>query len=325
MLLLSQFTVFNRGIKMSKKSRVTFNKLPSEISSDSEEDNPGPNTQAILEEVCPPSPAMEVSNISTTLLETVELLWEPKNGCKLLIAALNALRQDSVKKRNLIMKRFWENCSREVLAVMKNLKKLAIKYENCSWTDFERGFLEEKSSMTYMSEEKETSVIETFIEQWEQSTKEQSSLLRNMDLTTTSSMTAPTPPAPADVLELKPSETSAGSYIDELFGPSTSRSNTGSISWSISRQTPDGSCTWKLPVKSGLHVVKLEVYPFEEVKDMDRKNWWKKASTRMLFTTSSTQDVKEVLVQKTVQQVAKEVLQSPESKKEVRATNFWSS
>lgn len=322
-LLFSSTAMFN----MNKRSKVTFANLQKEDDSNSEcEEAQEICTQGIMEEMKIVKNVEILDSVSLTpMIQTIELMWDQMIGCKLLMSVLMSLRTQSMKKKIVQEKRLWENASQAVLDVMKQLKKNGIKYDKCYWKDFESAYQGVESSMTYLQIPITEDQTNDFISAWEVHLREPSSSSVSMDVTGTSSMTARIPAAPVDVLESKQSEILDEDTIEELFEPSTSVSNTGSICWNISKTMNEGLSIWKLPVKRALNVIKLEIYPYNEVKNMDKKNWWKKSKMRTLFTTSSHTDVKEQLIRQVLRQVAKDLKEDPNATNEVKATNFWTS
>lgn len=70
-----------------------------------------------------------------------------------------------------------------------------------------------------------------------------------------------------------------------LLGRTTSLSNIGQTCSSITIREDGRFSTWKLPVRSGLQMVKLELYPFAEIESKDKKDWWRVATHRANYTT----------------------------------------
>lgn len=116
-----------------------------------------------------------------------------------------------------------------------------------------------------------------------------------MRTTTMSSTTAPTVSLIADAPLLENCEETKN-ILEELFGPGTSGSNTGSISSTISLRTAEKLYTLKSPGESGDIVVKMEIYPFHKVVHMDVKDWWKAAELRAKVALSSNSAVAKLVM-----------------------------
>lgn len=90
----------------------------------------------------------------------------------------------------------------------------------------------------------------------------------------------------------------------------------GSISQSISRRKDDISYNWTLPGELGYQVVKFDIYNFNKISKMDKKNWWKEAEIRSTFLTSSPLDRKAIMVQKLMKEVIQGIQKIPNLQKE---------
>ena len=63
-----------------------------------------------------------------------------------------------------------------------------------------------------------------------------------------------------------------------------------------------------------------DVYPFNSVRNMDKKNWWKEATHRTILVTSSNVDQIHNLAQKIIELGLKRVSANPNCEKNQRET-----
>lgn len=146
--------------------------------------------------------------------------------------------------------------------------------------------------------------------------------------TSTSSMIAPIQTPVADVDSSNTSRgvhTSGDGILDELFPRTSSDSSTGSISQSISKRDGDIFATWSTPGECGYRVVKLDIYNFSKISGVPKERWWKEATYRSTFLTSSPVDPKEQLITKLLQTAAQDLKKVPGIRKEekvIKSSSF---
>ncbi|KAG7304848.1 hypothetical protein JYU34_010239 [Plutella xylostella] len=83
--------------------------------------------------------------------------------------------------------------------------------------------------------------------------------------------------------------------------------------------------TLKSPGETGHNVMKLEVYPYAKISNLERKHWWKHATSKMIFMTSSPVDPLEMAVNKVVHMVTKQVTSIPNVVKDQKEISSWNS
>lgn len=106
-----------------------------------------------------------------------------------------------------------------------------------------------------------------------------------------------------------------------------SRQSSLNYEWTISqyicRNTQDTSVTLKSVGESGYKVVKLEIDPFNQVCNLPKEQWWKKASVRSLFLTSSNVNLTKMILEKTIVEVAKKLKKINAKKETKRISSYY--
>lgn len=321
---------------MSKRKSVTFENVKPKllvIESDQENTSPrdsegevGPETQKICDDL-----QFEAENQSkeeslpenqeelneNSLMIHLEMIWIPTTLI-ILSKLFEMCLQESTQMYNLTCKRFftktttiWKKAFPKIIHKNKHL------FKNCSWEAFSQRLRDVALYTTLCQLELTEDIAILFKKCHEQIIKDPSSSSAITKTTCKLATTARGTVTALDVPELSILEEEP-SAIDELFGPTSSQQNTGSISQNISKMHQGQLSSWKSPGERWLTVVKLDTYQFSKGVNMDRKNWWKHATIRSCFLISSPADPKHIMVERLMNQAARDLKKIPEIKKETK-------
>lgn len=229
-----------------------------------------------------------------TFQSFLEIIWDDEKTMVtlkqfLVQAGKKALsdRMYSFKKKIYAFQKVAEKAS-EILAA-KNLSP------KCSLARFKRLFQGEEYYTIYTRETLTELEMDCLVDVWESHIQEQCSSSVATETTTTSSTIVATAQAPVDAQGCKRSKTEITYDSDEdLFAPTNLQFNTGGISQSIAKRVNGQWITFTSPGERGLNIVKVDVIPFAEAVTMEKSCWWKIATTRLLFITSSIADKKQM-------------------------------
>lgn len=253
------------------------------------------------------------------LISQVELIWTTSILMKVLLIFKLAVKK-SMKLRDLQSKRLFSTAMtlwNQMLDVAMRSRELKTRLKKCSWTDFESAIQGEKSYTMFCSLNLTKKMMDIFIACAEKATKEQSSLSPHMETTTTASTTA-TMAAPIADVPYQPNCEEEKDVIEDLLGLSSLPQSTGLISQSICLAKGEESITLKSPGEPGWQVIKMELYPFNEVCQLDKNQWWRHALKRSTFLISSNADPKHILVNKIFNQATKDILKIPGADKKIK-------
>ncbi|CAH0395165.1 unnamed protein product [Bemisia tabaci] len=198
-------------------------------------------------------------------------------------SATPAKKPGTQQKDLLKIMRAWE-------LKMKNLKKQGKPLRACGWQDLEQLMEKEPFSTTFTRIVLEEPVKTYVCDSWLGLERE---LISSPATETTSTYVtrATTSTQHADATSRRSSGADLeGGWLDQALAHETSVSKDGVISQYICHQDRGTSLRLTTPGEIGYEVVKIEVYPFSEVVNEDRMNWWRSARTRALIHFNSPLD-----------------------------------
>lgn len=131
-----------------------------------------------------------------------------------------------------------------------------------------------------------------------------------------SSTTVPIRDQPVVVLESRDSPTNLRDLTADVCGLGSSHANTGSASSRISIKTDGNYNTWILPAVDGLNVVKLELIPYRDIQHVEKKNWWRYATHRTTFVTTSATSQINAGAERLMANMLTHIVKHPEVQKE---------
>ncbi|CAH0395645.1 unnamed protein product [Bemisia tabaci] len=200
---------------------------------------------------------------------------------------------------------------------MKKLKQQGKQLRACGWRDLEQLMEKEPFYTTFtrivLEEPVKTYVCDSFLNL-------ERELISPPDTETTCTYVthATTSTAHADATSRRSSGANSESgYLDHLLAHETSASKDGVISQFICHQDRGTSLRLTTPGEIGYEIVKIEVYPFSEVVNEDRMNWWRSARTRALIHFNSPLDTELQTIKRIIDRKAKEISELEGTEKKV--------
>lgn len=288
-----------------------------------------------VNEVCPERAAVakaaatvvntQDSGSNQSMLDILELLWD-SSLVKKIIPLLANLEQQIIRLHNLKWKRILSTTRQGIIFTLKKLKSKKVVLEKCSFEAFKKALRDGEYYTMFMRKNVPLELSDKLVEAFFASNRieEQSSCAATTKTITTSSTIAPTVITPADALASTSGEPapvmSAVDILDELLPITSTQSNTGLIQQSISRKKGERLYTWTSPGETGFQVVKLDIYNYGAICNLEKKSWWKTAEVRSTFLTASPVDPVHIALQNLMAKAFKGVTNTPGVKKEERAT-----
>lgn len=203
---------------------------------------------------------------------------------------------------------------------MKNLKKQGISLRSCGWTDLETLMEKEPFCTTFTQIVLDEAVKNYVCDSWLRLEREHTSS-EPTETISTSVTRATTSTRRADVTSQKSSAAgSEGGWLEQALALETSLTRDGVISQYISHQERGTSLRLTTPGEIGYEVVKIELYPFAEVVNEDRLNWWRNARTRALVHFNSPLDPDLQTIKRILDRKAKEISEIEGTEKKVART-----
>lgn len=260
-----------------------------------------------------------------TLLDFLQIIWNDTKNLSIMGPLLVEARRTTVRKRQLDLAKKLYGMEAAIKEAMKKLKVNNLS-TNCSFGRFKKLCHDEEFYMMFTRGMLVAEEMDCLIDAWELVTQEPCSSSAAMKTTTTSSTIAASTPARAGAhgsKRLKTADTSDSE--DDLFAQTNIPSGIGGISQSISRRADGKWISFTSPGEHGYNIVKVDVIPFSEAQTMDKSNWWKIATTRCLFITSSIADPLDQMTEKLLKKVQKNLKQTTELKMAVKGTDLRNS
>lgn len=261
------------------------------------------------------------------LIFQMESIWT-EGSLEQMLAILSTAQKLSLEKdmtmRHIFLqaRTLWKKIYQTLCQLEKD-KEL----RDCLWRDFADA-IQDDESFTMLSLLK---LNRSGLEIWHQSVKEvlieeQSSSLQNTATTTMSSTIVPIP----DQIAVVPCSQNSAlemDVLDEVWGSGTSTQTIGQIQPSISTIRQGKQCILKSPLTSGLIIVKLETFPFQEAMKLPKNKWWTIAHQRTTLVISSIADPNYMLVKKMQNKFAQSILSTPgveKQEKPITSSNEYS-
>lgn len=204
---------------------------------------------------------MEVS----PLLEKLELLWQESTSIQNVVDVLKEIALLAVMDKDLDMKRTTLSCMAVLRKLVKHFKSEKIPLTKpLSFEKFVDCLKERDSFMTLSTLRMNANFLAKFEERFGGLNASTYSSSAIMKVTPMSSTIVHTPEEDADAQLLETSE-EIENALDLLLGSMNGATDAGNISSFISRSHLDNTSTLKLEGDSGFEVIKLEVYPYNQV------------------------------------------------------------
>lgn len=265
------------------------------------------------------------SNPLMSVIEFTELAWN-EDFLKNILPATMKMERQAMKARNLTTKRLISTMRQGILNGLKQLKQDKIALNKCSFDRFKGALRKGEYYTMFTRKNLRPEITDYLFDLCSENTEEPFSSSATTKTTSTLSTTATTITPPVDAqpstsFEQPIQAQSDGDILDALLPVSASLSSTGLISQSISRRKGDTLTTWTSPGETGYQVIKLDVYNFNKICNMDKKNWWKVSEIRSTFMTNSVVDPKHIALQRLMAIAAKDLTSLPGVKREEKVTN----
>lgn len=251
-----------------------------------------------------------------TFVNWLAIIWEDDKTLKNLLKILAAAAGLAMKKRNFSFKKKIYGYQMAVKEMLKIMYKKEISM-TCSFIRFKTLCREEKYYTIFTHETLTADETDLLVDAWESTTEEISSSLPRTETIGTLSTTATTAAAPADVQESTTSKTISQDSGEDLFTRANSPCDTGTISQHISKRVEDSWISFTSPGERGCNIIKLDVIPFKDAVTLDKQNWWRVATMRSQFLTSSPVDQIQMKVNE-LEKAAQASLKKLELKKDVK-------
>lgn len=173
---------------------------------------------------------------------------------------------------------------------MKQLKRTGESLRSCGWKDIAMLMQNDTFFTTFTRTELEPPVKNALCDLWLNLEQEHIASHRMEDTSTSYTHATTTIPPVAATSPKSSGPGSGNGWLERALAQETFHSKDGVLSQYICH-TEHGSCL-KLttPGEIGFEVAKIELYPFTEVVNEDRLNWWRAARTRALVHFNSPLD-----------------------------------
>lgn len=248
-----------------------------------------------------------------------------------MIAMTTAIMKKALKDRLLGVKRILYSTLPVISDTIDTLKMGKIPLAKCSLPQFVKSLPDEESFILFTEQAWNQEELDWTVNKYLDFLTAPSSSSASTKTITTSSTIARTQTVPVDadlpntskVPDVLPLEEDT---LDDLFRTTSSRSSTGLISQSISKKTRDSYVTWTSPGETGYRVIKLDVYDYKNIAGVPKDRWWKEATVRSTFMTSSIADPKDVMITRLLVAAAKDLKKIPgleEKEKPTSSYNFY--
>lgn len=254
-------------------------------------------------------------------LGLIIMLWDDDTILLQIGSKLKSMQVAAMKERMFSVKKHTYMMQQGIIDTLKALKAAEIAYSPCSLKVFVKYLRKGDYYTTFTKRQLPVEEQEWIIAKYLEDSPVASVRSANTETITTLSTTAPTVTAAVAVpsYSLGKNVVSQGvDILDELYQSTTSPHSTGGISQSISRREGDTTSTLISPGEFGYRVVKLDVFDFNKICNLPKEQWWKQATYRCTFITSSIADPKEATLTKLLSQVATDLKQIPDLRKEVK-------
>ncbi|XP_055905431.1 uncharacterized protein LOC129940928 [Eupeodes corollae] len=261
-----------------------------------------------------------------TALKIILILWTDD----FMMTAPQTLKQlvsKCMKAKKFDLKRIIYTMQQAVLNICEDLKAQQVNLQQFSQRDFCRSLQKTVYYTMYTDEDLTVEQGDWILANYELPSQEATLPYVNTTTTCMSSTIVPTATAAAAVpLENISKPAQPDDTLGGLFPPTATRSSTGLICQSICKKTPDSLCIWSTPGESGYRVIKMDIYNFSKIANVQKNNWWKEADYRTTFITNSSVDPIDQQVTKLLTAVAHQIKKTPNIQKEEKATkssNFF--
>lgn len=219
--------------------------------------------------IIPETPSPGPKNCAS-LLDFIEIIWKGLITLKVM---------NSFFLHLLMRKRQLAHNMPQQLKIMKGrvslaLQKITKHYHGkiSSIGDLEKYLQEVKLYTIFTCEIMTETELENWLKLFKKHITEQSSSSENTATTSMSFTTANIQDSSADVPEYGNCNNEDGlNELDALFAASTSTSNTGTISQTISRPTKGKLYSWKTPGENGFRLIKMDIYDVNDISNVDKK------------------------------------------------------
>lgn len=222
------------------------------------------------DETMPTEEELDQHTPCASVLDFIEMVWKGVITLKV----INSFFLNLIMNRRVLLNPMMPQLRQMKAIVSSALQKITKHYHGrmSSIEDFEKFLHEQKLYTTFTSELMTEQDLQEWLRLFKKHITDQSSSSRNMETTSTSSTIVNTQGNNVDAPGCSSYNNMGGeNALDELFAATTSQSNTGQISQTISRPVKGKLYSWKTPGENGYRLIKMDVYDVNDISNIDKK------------------------------------------------------